>query len=256
MSYQYTPIYVIEGEYLGNFATDLVVQYKELQEQVFLLETNGTTPFYADIDEVEWFKVATSYELYTTTIQPGGTPPDPENLLTITITPDPSQMFTVYTELGTIPSYTLSANKTPVTYDIVSGVLPQEMELVGDTLVGGTIEEMDLYVPAFAMPPGTTIQVDGSHYATYGSALAGGYQFNCTIRGYYESAMYSEVAYVTFSVYVRNNYSSDRNKLIKDISETFGEMGEDSEYRYFEINGERVTYQEFIDYQKTQGYYT
>jgi len=239
---------------INEIDIDLVISQKNLITESLDIVSDQTIPFYTEIEEGDWWIVSTSYQLYITEIESGGTPP--EEPLVLSITPDPFEVFTRYTELGTIPSYTLSANKTPITYDIVDGVLPQEMELVDDTLVGGTIEEMDLYVPAFAMPLGTTIQIDGSHYATYGSALAGGYQFETTIRGYYQGTLYTETSYVTFTVYVRNNYSSDRDKLIKDITETFGELGEDNEYRYFEIDGTRVTYQEYIDYQKANGYYS
>jgi hypothetical protein len=239
-----------------EFVTDATVEF-DLEEATLSWqgtylewETDGTVNFNVDLEEGETFIDRINLNVYVTT---GGII-DPENPLIITMTPDINEFPPIYTELGTFSNFTLSASKSPVVFSL-SGVSPQELELVGSTLVGGDVLEMDLYVPAFAMPPGIEIMIDGSHYATYGSALAGSYMFNFTVVASYEEMGITEYAYLPVSLLVRNNYSSDRDKLIHDISETFGELGSDMEYRYFEIDGTRVTAAEFISHQKANGFY-
>ena len=248
---------VFETDTTNNYLDDLTRNEKNLSFEDLLVETDSSIPFYTDLEDGEWFKESVLFTLYVTSGSIPAPAPgeDPEDPLILSVMPDVTEFPPINIELGSFGSYSISANKSPVTIT-VSGTLPQEMELVGNTLVGGQVLEMDLYVPAFAMPPGMEIQVDGSHYATYGSALAGSYTFNVTIVGTYSGMGWTEVTYLTIPFFVRNNYSSDRDKLIVDISEAFGELGEDNEYRYFEIEGTRVTGEEFIAHQKSQGFFS
>lgn len=155
-----------------------------------------------------------------------------------------------FTELDEV-SIQLSATTTPaiesVTFSLalVDGdAFPMSLSLSSDGLISGILTEMDDYVPEFV---GTveTITKDGSNYATTGSAAAGSSNVTFTIRA---TATQSETFEDRqFSMLIYNNWSSDRDQLIRDYAAEYGEK--------FTVNGVSVTAEEFLTYQKSQGFY-
>jgi hypothetical protein len=152
-------------------------------------------------------------------------------------------------ELGTISIQLEASTDQPspatVSFSVISGVIPGGCSLSGNGLLSGTITDMDLWVPEFAgsKPP---IQQDGSTYATYGSALAKVHTITFTVR----ATGVENFADKTFTMTILNNFSSDRDQMIRDYSDAFGVDG-----KMFPINGTPVTAEEYLTYQKSLGYF-
>lgn len=121
---------------------------------------------------------------------------------------------------------------------------PMNLTLSSSGLISGILTEMDEYVPEFVGVV-ETIAKDGSNYATAGSAAAGSSTVTFTIRA---TATQSETfADRQFSMLIYNNWSSDRDQLIRDYAAEYGEK--------FTVNGVPATAEEFLTYQKSQGFY-
>lgn len=132
-----------------------------------------------------------------------------------------------------------------INYSIVSGQLPNNLSLNSATgFISGTVVDLDTWVPGFQRPLGYTIERDGSNYATYGSAQAGQYLAGFTIRAFVVgNSVYN--ADQDCSILVVNNYSSDRDQFIRDYSAQYGNT--------FTVNGEPVSAEEYLEYQKSIG---
>ncbi len=161
----------------------------------------------------------------------------------------------------------------PIFYQVFSGQIVEYSRLIQTgTNIGyldiiPLVRELDEYVPEYVRPEDFTYDTDdtsGGKYATYGSALSGGYTFNFTIRawdatglttyedsdGYLQydidSNLNSEFADREFSVHVFNNWSSDRDSFILDYfeNETIkNDLGND------------LTPEDWLIYQKQKGFY-
>lgn len=133
-----------------------------------------------------------------------------------------------------------------VNYKIQSGQLPLNLTLnTTSGLISGTVIDLDEWVPEYQRPTGFAIAQDGSNYAAYGSAFAGSYSAEFTIRAYlvgYENAAFEDQ---DCSILVINNYSSDRDQFIRDYSEEYGNS--------FIVNGELVDANTYLEYQKSLG---
>lgn len=133
-----------------------------------------------------------------------------------------------------------------VRYKIQSGQLPLDLSIDTRTgLISGTVIELDEWVPEFNPPEDFIIEEDGSNYATFGSALAGSYSAEFTVRAYlvgFETETFEDQA---CSILVVNNYSSDRDQFIRDYTEEYGNT--------FIVNGEVVDANTYLDYQKSLG---
>jgi hypothetical protein len=57
----------------------------------------------------------------------------------------------------------------------------------------------------------------------------------------------------TVSLLILNNYSSDRDKLIRDLGEKYGVLDFDGESKFFEIDGTPVTSEEYLEHYYDQG---
>lgn len=132
-----------------------------------------------------------------------------------------------------------------VNYEIVEGQLPEELTINPETgLISGTVIDLDTWVPEFQKPEDFALAIDGSNYGTYGSVQAGQYLAEFTVRAFVviEPEYFEEQ---TCSILVINNYSSDRDQFIRDYSEEYGET--------FTIDGEPVSAEEYLEYQKSIG---
>ncbi len=130
-----------------------------------------------------------------------------------------------------------------VSYSFV-GSHPPGLIIDGDQLKG-IIAELDDWVPEFARPPDFTYNTDeafGANYATYGSSLAGSYTPSFVIRA---SIGTGEFADQTFTMTVRNDYSSDRDKYILEQFENHDLF----------LDGKKVTALEYLYWYKLNGYY-
>jgi hypothetical protein len=153
------------------------------------------------------------------------------------------QVSAINTAEGTEPWYGL-----PVVYKIQSGQLPNNLTLNTSTgLISGTVIDLDTWVPEYIAEGKVDIAIDGSNYASKGSARDGSYLASFTIRAYvsgYESQAYADQS---CSILVINNYSSDRDQLIRDYSAKFGSS--------FIVNGRVVDAETYLTYQKSLGNY-
>lgn len=142
-----------------------------------------------------------------------------------------------------------------VEYEAVSdfkldGEVPENLEIDPDTgLITGQYNEMDEYVDEFEPPEDEEIKQDGSHYAQWGSAKEGSKTFNFDIVG--KDTLGDEIK-SSVELTVLNNYSSDRDKLIRDL-EQFGELDFDGDRKFFELDGEFVTSEEYLDHYYEEG---
>jgi hypothetical protein len=132
-----------------------------------------------------------------------------------------------------------------INYEIIEGQLPNDLSINAQTgFISGTVIDLDTWVDEFQKPSGFTIARDGSNYGTYGSAQAGQYLAEFTIRAF----VVSEPVYYAdqdCSILVINNYSSDRDQFIRDYSAEYGNT--------FIVNGEPVSAEEYLEYQKSIG---
>lgn len=137
---------------------------------------------------------------------------------------------------------------------------------IGELKIKPLVRELDEYVPEFAQPDNFTWDTPdtaGGNYASYGSALVGGKNFVFTIRAYdardmttytdsagdlqydldsaFNSALFVDR---TFSIYIFNNWSSDRDSFLN------------SYYQGLTLfyDGEELTPEEYIVALKSDGY--
>ena len=143
-----------------------------------------------------------------------------------------------------------------IEYLLVSGQLPNDLTLDSSTgIISGTVIDLDTWVPEFQKPEGFVLEIDASNYGTYGSALAGTYTANFTIRAHITDAPPDEFfADQACSILIVNNYSSDRDQFIRDYTEEYGE-GESGSKKLFRVNDVPVTAEEYLNYQKSLGNY-
>lgn len=154
-----------------------------------------------------------------------------------------------YTELDDIVPVTLLAEEDIVTGTIAYvfvGTVPDFLQIDGDIL-SGTIGELDDWYPGYAQPEDFSYNTDesfGGNYATFGSAYYGTNIITFTIRAYIigNPLVYADQV---FGITIENNYSSDRDRCILQQFE-----GKD-----LFIDGNKVTAEEFLEYQKLNGYY-
>ena len=155
-------------------------------------------------------------------------------------------------ELGTF-QFQLSAELTPdsidvgspVSFELDSGVFPMNLTLSENGLISGQVIDMDQYVPEFMVEKGD-IAFDGSNYASTGSAKARIYDCTFTVNAIYEELIESR----TFFITVINNFSSDRDQLIRDYSRLYGDEG-----KIFQIDGQEVEAEQYLTYMKSQGFF-
>lgn len=145
--------------------------------------------------------------------------------------------------------YQLQASFTGVDseleYSIVSGQLPLNLSLNTETgFISGTVIDLDEWVDGWTNKP--QINKDGSNYASTGSAAAGQYLAEFTVRVHVTDAPDDELFLDRdFSILVINNYSSDRDQFIRDYSAQFGDT--------FQIDGQPVNAERYLEYQKSLG---
>ena len=170
--------------------------------------------------------------------------------MTVTWTAPAAGQITTEIELAAgEPVYTVdlvanNGSNGPIYYVLQDGELPQYYEIVntetntGQLRITPLVRELDEYIPEYAKPEGFSYDTDdtaGGNYATYGSALSGGYTFTFTIRAYNgtgpeDSNFGGDFADREFSIYIFNNWSSDRDSFIKDYYEGTTVLYNDVEY--------------------------
>lgn len=166
---------------------------------------------------------------------------------------NPRELFEFEFDLSSYASFT---DPTGVLeFYIVSGQLPNNLTLSSSGQISGTVIDLDTWVPEFQKPEGFVLAIDNSNYATYGSALAGSFNVNFTVRAHVTDAPPNEFfADLACSILVVNNYSSDRDQMIRDYTEEYGE-GEPGSKVLFRVNDVPVTAEEYLNYQKSLGNY-
>ena len=147
-------------------------------------------------------------------------------------------------------TFQLQYSGNPISCSVISGDFPEDLVLEDDGLIHGYFREMDEYVPEFEPPEVNDTFRDGTHYATFGSAQAYTKNFTFTVRGIDGDG---NVDTTTVTIIKLNNYSSDRDFFVRKLEEDFGTPDFDGVIRYFTIDGHRVTADEYIAYQKSQG---
>jgi hypothetical protein len=105
-----------------------------------------------------------------------------------------------------------------VSYTVVAGELPGGLTLDAATgLIDGTLTEMDGYVDGWdeALDSYDTPDTTGGRYATVGSAAAQTRVFPFTVRATLlaNPAIFADRA---FDILVCNNYSSDRDRFVRE----------------------------------------
>lgn len=134
-----------------------------------------------------------------------------------------------------------------VKYTIQSGQLPNNLSLNETTgLISGTVIDLDTWVPEYLAEGPVTPAVDGSNYASTRSARDGSYLAQFTIRAYLNGYP-DQYADQACSILVINNYSSDRDQMIRDYSAQYGNT--------FTVNGQVVDAETYLTYQKSLGNY-
>ena len=118
-------------------------------------------------------------------------------------------------------------------------VLPSGLTLSTGGSISGTILDMDLFVPEFAKPAG--FKFDEQNYASYGSAKEGTHTYTFVVDAIESGAGIS--AAQTHSITITNNWSSDRDQLIREIDNDFF------------IDGVKVTNEEYLTTMKSRGYF-
>lgn len=149
------------------------------------------------------------------------------------LVPNEIEWITPAGNIGTVMedlefAFQLEATLTPtspdvgsqVIFEVTGGIFPMDLELSPQGLISGLVIDMDNYVPEFKKPDGFVIAIDGSNYGTYGSAAAGTHECEFTVRAFFDEDATEER---TFGILVINNYSSDRNRLIREYSEVYGD---------------------------------
>ena len=166
---------------------------------------------------------------------------------------NPRELFDFEFDLSPYASFTDPTGT--LEFSIVSGQLPNNLTLSASGQISGTVIDLDTWVPEFQKPPGFVLALDNSNYGTYGSALAGSFNANFTVRAHVTDAPADEFfADISCSILVVNNYSSDRDQMIRDYTEQYGE-GESGSKVLFRVNDVPVTAEEYLNYQKSLGNY-
>ena len=170
---------------------------------------------------------------------------------------NPRELFDFEFDLSPYATFT---GDGALEFSVVSGTLPNNLTLSSSGQISGQVIDMDTYVDwtgtAYEKPAGFVLLLDASNYASYGSAKAGSYNIEFTVRAHVTDAPEDEFyADLNTSILVVNNYSSDRDQFIRDYTEEYGELGEDGQRRLFRIDDVPVTAEEYLDYQKAQGNY-
>lgn len=123
--------------------------------------------------------------------------------------------------------FTIQANSSlgfPVTLTIVDGILPESLSFSTGGVISGIVTELDNYIEAFTGE--LVIERDGSNYASTGSAAVGFYECEFTVRATSNDGVADTIDERIFSIRVDNNWSSDRNRLIRQHSLEYGENNE------------------------------
>jgi hypothetical protein len=171
---------------------------------------------------------------------------------------NPRELFDFEYDLSAHASFT-GAGGT-LEYYVVEGQLPNNLTLDSSTgQISGQTIDMDTYVDwdgtAYERPEDFVLLLDGSNYASWGSAKAGSYTFEFTVRAHVDDAPEDEFyADMVCSILAVNNYSSDRDQFIRDYTEEYGE-GEPGSKKLFRVNDVPVTAEEYLDAQKALGNY-
>lgn len=155
-----------------------------------------------------------------------------------------------YIELDAF-SYQIETSEPATGFAVIDGVFPESLTLSSGGMISGDLTEMDNYVPEFQPPPDFEFKIDGSHYCTYGSCQAGGYKATFTVEG--TDGTDSDTS--TLDIDIINNWSSDRDQMVRDMTEEFGTLDFDGKKKFFEINGDPATAEEYLTYMKAQGLY-
>lgn len=136
--------------------------------------------------------------------------------------------------------FTLQAESNigaPITFELVDGIFPDDLVLNSNGTISGNVIDMDNYVPEFQGANDEIPAIDGSDYATFGSAAAGSYECSFTVR--IVSGELNQTR--TFSITVINNWSSDRNQLIRRYAQAYG-----TDNQIFTIDGDIVNTELYI----------
>jgi hypothetical protein len=165
---------------------------------------------------------------------------------------NPRELFDFEFDLSTYATFTGDGT---LEFYIVSGQLPNNLTLSSSGQISGTVIDLDTWVPEFQKPEGFVLAIDNSNYGTYGSAQAGSFTANFTVRAHVTDAPPDEFFEdMACSILVVNNYSSDRDQMIRDYTEEYGE-GEPGSKVLFRVNDIPVTAEEYLNYQKSLGNY-
>lgn len=131
------------------------------------------------------------------------------------------------------------APQTEVHFELIDGRIPEYYTLTNNGDNTATLEitplvrELDQYIPEYIRPDDfvyDTGDTAGGKYATYGSALSGGYTFNFTIRANNALSGASDFADRTFTMFVFNNWSSDRDDFMLEYHQDQTLLYNDVEY--------------------------
>ena len=144
------------------------------------------------------------------------------------------QCIAVFGEGAGDPDYFLTAGST----------LPSGLSLGTGGILSGTVIDMDLFVPEYKKPDG--FKFDEQNYASFGSAKHGTKLFNFSIDAVAEDGLVPDsggTATQVHSITITNNWSSDRDELIREIDNDFF------------IDGVKVTNEEYLITMKSRGYF-
>lgn len=136
-----------------------------------------------------------------------------------------------------------SSGGFPVTFSVIDGIFPSNLNLDPSGTISGVIIDMDEYVPVFMNGDEYVPAIDGSNYAESNSAAVGSYSCSFTIRASSDDG--TEVVFEdrVFSINVINNWDSDRNQMVRKYAEVYGE-----DNKIFTIDGIVVDTEVYIDH--------
>jgi len=219
-------------------------------------------PFDSGSDSMQWVFPA-SKQLGTVLELRAGTPVFSQTL---------NVQSGILADSNTLPEDYVTQSTSPIYYRLIAGEIPHYYKFVHtETNIGylhitPIVRELDEYVPEYAKPDNfvwDTEDTGGGNYATFGSALSGGHTFTFTIRGYDASSLQSytdsngDLQYIVdsnglpnkyadreFSIFVENNWSSDRDSFILDYFDG----------KLLEFDGELFTPEDYLLKVKSEGY--
>lgn len=134
---------------------------------------------------------------------------------------------------------------SPVAFELDSGIFPMNLTLSESGLISGQVIDMDQYVPEFMEEKGD-IKFDGSNYASKGSAKTHVHDCVFVVNAIYQDLVVPR----TFFITVINNYSSDRDQMIRDYSRLYGEEG-----KIFQLDGQPVEAEAYLSEMKSRGFF-